>query len=168
MDPRLKQFARRALTGLLMVALFAWLVLFGISYGLKLGIHLGVDALVNLLSSPVRRVLALIVGLGCLAYGGLLLYGSIGYWTLFYERGLEVQDIPFPVWLQEVFGLVEEGEPLYEKLPRYVIYAILPLGLALFCLRSLEAVWAVLRGRKELLIVSHEVEETVALKPEEP
>jgi len=149
------------------VMLFAWLVLFGISYGLKLGIHLGVDALINLLSSPVRRVLATLVGIGCLAYGVLLLWGSVVYWLKFYHLGLEVQDIPFPAWLQEFFGMIEDGEPLHEKLPRYVVYLILPVGMLLFCVRAFQALWSVATGRRDMLIVSHEVEEIVALKPEE-
>ncbi|GAB5468770.1 MAG: TRAP transporter small permease [Rhodospirillales bacterium] len=142
------------------VVLFAWLILFGMSYGLKLGVHLGVDALINLFSSPVKRILAAIVAAGCLAYGLLLLYGSIEYWNLIYRIGLEVEDIPFPAWLQEIFGLTEDGEPFYEKLPRYVIYAMLPVGLTLFSIRALQAGWAVATGRKEMLIVSHEMEET--------
>lgn len=141
------------------VMLFAWLILFGMSYGLKLGIHLGVDALLNIFSSPVKRVLALIVAVGCLAYGALLLYGAVVYWNKMYAIGLETEDIPFPGWLQQIFGLYEDGEPYYERLPKYVVYAILPVGLFLFCLRALQAGWAVVTGRKEMLIVSHEMEE---------
>ena len=40
--------------------LFAWLVLFGVSYGVKVTAHLGVDALTNMLPKRARRVVALI------------------------------------------------------------------------------------------------------------
>ena len=37
--------------------LFAWLVLLGMSYAVKVTGHLGVDAVINILPRPVRRVL---------------------------------------------------------------------------------------------------------------
>ena len=43
----------------LTLILFAWLVIFGISYGVKKTIHLGVDALTAQLSSGPKRVMAL-------------------------------------------------------------------------------------------------------------
>ena len=53
--------------GLEMVTfLFAWLVLLGISYGVKKKLHLGVDALINIVSTPTKHTLALIVGVLCI------------------------------------------------------------------------------------------------------
>ena len=43
--------------------LFAWLVLFGVSYAVKTTAHLGVDAVINLFSGGTRRVLAIVAGL---------------------------------------------------------------------------------------------------------
>ena len=43
----------------LTVYLFAWLVLFGMSYGVKVHAHLGVDAFVRLFGDGTRRVLGL-------------------------------------------------------------------------------------------------------------
>ena len=45
--------------------LFAWLVVLGASYCVKLNAHLGVDAVVNLLSSPLRRGLTFIAACCC-------------------------------------------------------------------------------------------------------
>ncbi len=54
--------------------LFAWLVLFGISYGVKVTAHLGVDAVINLLPPRAQRVLALISAASvCLVYAFLLM-----------------------------------------------------------------------------------------------
>ena len=58
--------------GLEMVTfLFAWLVLLGISYGVKKKLHLGVDALINIVSTPTKHFLALIVGILCIFYAFL-------------------------------------------------------------------------------------------------
>jgi C4-dicarboxylate transporter DctQ subunit len=39
--------------------MFAWMILFGMSYGIKNGLHLGVDAFVRLLPSSLFRLAAL-------------------------------------------------------------------------------------------------------------
>lgn len=61
--------------------LFAWLVLFGISYSVKVTAHLGVDALTNLFPVHVRRVLAIIAATICVAYAFLLTKGAWDYWA---------------------------------------------------------------------------------------
>ena len=67
----------------LTLILFAWLVIFGISYGVKKTIHLGVDALTTQLSSGPKRVTALFAAAVCLIYGffyderGLGLLGAL-------------------------------------------------------------------------------------------
>lgn len=143
--------------------LFAWLVLFGVSYGVKVSAHLGVDALVKLFSPRVQKVLALVSVLACLVFAGLLLYGGWEYWTKFYHKlsFLEVEDVPFPVWMQHLFGLVEDGEARYENLPRYIPYAILPIGMAMLFVRILEAGWLILKGERSLIIASHEMEDEI-------
>ena len=42
--------------------LFAWLVLFGISYGFKITAHLGVDAIINIVGSRLRRGAGVVAG----------------------------------------------------------------------------------------------------------
>ena len=63
--------------------LFAWLVLFGISYGFKITAHLGVDAVINALGAGPRKYLVLLSALLCIAYGGLMMKGAWDYWAPF-------------------------------------------------------------------------------------
>ncbi len=56
--------------------LFAWLVLFGVSYGFKVRAHLGVDALINVVSQKKRKSMAMITAFVCILYAFLLLTGS--------------------------------------------------------------------------------------------
>ncbi len=155
--------------------LFAWLVLFGASYAVKTTAHLGVDALVNVLPPRVQKAVALLAVAACLVYAGMLLYGGWEYWYKFYGKlsFLEAEDVPFPAWLQQLFGLTEDGEPLYENLPRYIPYFILPFGMALLLLRFLQAGWRIWKGEQRLVIASHEaddlledLEEDIAEHPE--
>jgi len=143
--------------------LFAWLVLFGVSYAVKHTAHLGVDALVNILPLRVQRLLGLLAVAVCLLYVGLLLKGGWDYWSKFAFKlnFLEVEDIPFPVWLQALVGLVEDGEPRYENLPRWIPYFILPFGMALLGLRFVQAGWRIWRGEQRMLIASHEADELI-------
>ncbi|MFM1813427.1 MAG: hypothetical protein RLZ98_122, partial [Pseudomonadota bacterium] len=48
--------------------LFAWLILFGMSYGVKHGLHLGVDAMIRLFPRPLFRILAVFGAVCTLAY----------------------------------------------------------------------------------------------------
>ena len=161
--------------------LFAWLVLLGISYGFKVTSHLGVDAVINLFATPGRRILALISALCCIVYAVLLLKGAWDYWAPFaalqptggrwFPLGFTegVRDRAFYVtdqvpmlgifrWLEDTINYGEE----YEKLPRVVPYAILPFSTALILLRVSQATWAIVTGRQDSLIVSHEAEDAVA------
>jgi len=162
--------------------LFAWLVLFGISYAVKVTAHLGVDAVIGLFSPPARRVLALIAVTVCLIYAGLLLKGAWDYWANFanlpqttgrwfptgfeqmkgtsYRGWYETVDIPFPEWLRFIEPLMNEGET-YEKIPRFIPYAILPFGMALLLFRFAQAALRLARGESEALIVSHEAEDAL-------
>ncbi|SER02278.1 TRAP transporter small permease [Thalassovita taeanensis] len=162
--------------------LFAWLVLFGVSYAVKVTAHLGVDALLVFFSPKLRRVLALLAAAVCIAYTMLLLKGAWDYWANFanlpqttgrwFPTGLEemkrtsfrgwyeVVDIPFPEFLRWIEPVMNEGEH-YEKLPRFIPYAILPFGMALLLFRFLQATLRLIRGEAESLIVSHEAEDAV-------
>ncbi|MEJ6479503.1 MAG: TRAP transporter small permease [Octadecabacter sp.] len=160
--------------------LFAWLVLFGLSYGFKVRAHLGVDAVINIVSAPVRKGLVLLSALACIAYGGLVMKGAWDYWAPFagYQQTTgrviptgfnestrdngwyETEQVPIPFgrsFLEERFNMGEE----YEKLPRFIPYFILPFGIALMLFRILQATVAVLRGRADNLIASHEAEDAI-------
>lgn len=162
--------------------LFAWLVLFGIGYCFKVTAHLGVDALLNVVSHPVRRALGLLSVVVVVCYCILLLKGSWDYWANFvnlpqttgrwfptgfeemsrtsYRSWYEVNDIPMLESLRFLEGWVNDGEH-YEKLPRFIPYAILPLSAALMLYRVLQAGGRIISGEQESLIVSHEVEDAV-------
>ncbi|MBD3663012.1 TRAP transporter small permease [Sulfitobacter aestuariivivens] len=166
--------------GLEMVTfLFAWLVLFGVSYAVKVTAHLGVDAVINLFSRGPRRVLAIVAGLVCVIYAALLFKGAWDYWAPFagldatsgrwFPTGFEnsrdqawyeVIDTPIPDWLRFIEPLMNEGEA-YEKLPRFIPYAMLPFGAFLLLLRFVQATLRVVQGRQDSLIVSHEAEDAV-------
>ena len=118
------------------VFLFAWLVLMGASYAVKHHIHIGVDVIINAVSPKSRKILALLAVSACIAYSFLLLIGSWNYWYPFItERAwLETDDIPMFEFLRFLEPLVNENEA-YEKLPRFIPYLALPLGMAIFTFR---------------------------------
>ena len=143
------------------VYLFAWLVLFGMSYAVKTSAHLGVDVVVNRQSPGIKKALGLLSVAACLLFAGLLLAGSIEYWWRFFSKMsfLESEDVPFPVIIQSLVGLVENGEARYENIPRFIPYFILPFGFALMALRFLEVGWLIWTDRKDMVIASHEAED---------
>ena len=142
------------------VFLFAWLVLMGTSYAVKHHVHIGVDVVINAVSPGKRKILALLAITACLVYAVLLLIGSWDYWYPFVtERAwLETDDIPMPEALMFLADWLNEGER-YEKMPRFIPYLALPLGMALFTLRFLQLAWRVYSGDVDKFISSHEVEE---------
>ncbi|SJZ70229.1 TRAP transporter small permease [Consotaella salsifontis] len=148
--------------------LFAWLILFGMSYGLKIGAHLGVDAVVRLFPKPVVRVFGLFGALATLAYAVILIKsdwlqlfgaqargGAYDYWLLLWKRPFGLDDLRYPLWMQDTFGL-------QERVQRWVAYLMLPVGLGLLALRSAQAFWQIATGKRELVVASHEAEELVA------
>lgn len=144
------------------VFLFAWLVLLGASYCVKTRTHLGVDVILNLVTPGARKILALISVVCCLAFSILLLIGAWQYWAPFAGKQVwyEVNDIPMPGFLKFLEDAVNEGEP-YEKLPRFIPYFALPLGMTLITLRFLQAAWRIFKGDADRLVASHEAEELV-------
>jgi len=149
--------------------LFAWMILFGMSYGIKIGSHLGVDAFIKMLPEKAFRLVALFGALVAVIYAVLLISstwltffgvetrggGAVDYWSKMYKIGIGLDDLRYPVWMQESFGL-------QERVQRWIAYLILPLGLALFAYRSLQAMVQIWRGDREMIIASHEAEELVA------
>ncbi len=148
------------------VFLFAWLILVGSSYGVKKHAHLGVDVFTNMLAPPLRRVVA-IAAIGiCITFSLLLLIGSWNYWapfaglpmtdgTLKDQAWYEVSDIPMPGFLRFIEGAMNQGEA-YEKLPRFIPYAALPLGVLLLTVRFIQAAIQVFRRESYSVIASHE------------
>ncbi|MGR5435874.1 TRAP transporter small permease [Vibrio owensii] len=152
----------------LTVFMFAWMVLVGASYGVKKHFHIGVDVIINMVSEPKRKILALFAAAGCLAFSILLLIGSWNYWYPFVtERAwYETDDIPMPEMFQFLADWLNEGER-YEKLPRFIPYFALPLGMALLTFRFVQITWQIATGKLDRLIAGHEAEEELeALKEE--
>lgn len=162
--------------------LFAWLVLFGISYAVKVTAHLGVDAVINGVKPNYKKILGLVSAALCIAYAFLLFKGAWDYWANFanlpqttgkwfptgfeemkrtsYRAWYTVIDLPFPEWLRWIEPLMNEGEE-YEKLPRFIPYFMLPFGMALLLFRFVQAAIRIIRGDTDRLIVSHEAEDAV-------
>lgn len=159
--------------------LFAWLVLFGISYAVKVTAHLGVDAVLNIVPAPVRRVLLLVGAAVCISYAFLLFKGGWDYWAPFagldstsgrwFPTGFEnsrdqawyeTVDIPLPEMLRFLEPLMNQGEE-YEKLPRFIPYAMIPFGAALLLYRFIQAGVRLWNGTAKALIVSHEAEDAI-------
>ncbi|SHO54917.1 2,3-diketo-L-gulonate TRAP transporter small permease protein YiaM [Vibrio quintilis] len=150
----------------LTVFMFAWMVLVGASYGVKKHFHIGVDVVINMAPQGMRKLFALISVSGCLAFAVLLLIGSWNYWYPFItERAwYETDDIPMPDMLQFLADWFNEGEA-YEKLPRFIPYMALPLGMGLLTIRFAQAAYQVITGKMDRLISGHEAEEDLdALK----
>ncbi|WP_404934555.1 TRAP transporter small permease [Nitratireductor sp. L15S-10] len=153
--------------------LFAWMILFGMSYGVKNGIHLGVDAFIRLLPSRLFKAVAIFGAVCVFLYAFILLYagwmtlvgadvstnwrqtGAIGYWKFMFDRGTGLDDLRYPLWMQEAFGL-------QDRVQRWVAYLMLPIGLALLAFRALEGVVGIARGERDLIIAGHEAEDLVA------
>ncbi|EBA08816.1 TRAP transporter small permease [Sagittula stellata] len=162
--------------------LFAWLVLFGVSYAVKTTANLGVDAVTNLVPPAGRRIMALFAGVVCIAYACLLMKGAWDYWANFanlpqttgrwfptgfedmtrtsYRSWYEMIDTPMPSWLRWIEPLINQGDA-YEKIPRFIPYVILPFGAALLLFRFIQATVRIWKGSSDSLIVSHEAEDAV-------
>lgn len=163
----------------LTLVLFAWLVLFGIAYGFKVVSHLGVDAVINLVGKGPRKWLGVLAAVACIIYACLLLKGAWDYWAPFagldattgrwFPTGFadsrdqawyETEQLPIPfaqTWLENTFNLGEE----YEKLPRFIPYAMLPFAMGMMLFRMVQLLLRILRGEIDTLIVSHEAEDAV-------
>jgi C4-dicarboxylate transporter DctQ subunit len=129
----------------LTLLLSAWFVLFGISYGLRVGALIGVDAVVRRLPPRLRRIVSTLAVVLSLAYCGLLFYGSWVYLAKMKKIGIELEDLPIPVWQA---------------------YSILLIGLALFSIRLLEMLWGIFRGTCEGFRHTNEAEESMQLAEE--
>ncbi len=162
--------------------LFSWLVLLGVSYCIKITAHLGVDSLINVFKMPTRRKLAMLATALSIIYALLLLKASYDYYANFanlpattghwfptgfeemkatsYRSWYEVERVPMPDWLRFIEPMINEGEA-YNKIPRFIPYAILPFGAALLLFRLAQAFTGLANGTRDTLIVSHEAEDDV-------
>ncbi|MHB1053371.1 MAG: TRAP transporter small permease [Thiobacillus sp.] len=126
---------------------FAVMIFVGISYGVRVGAHIGVDALVKRLPTGPRRATSIVVVLLCLLYAGLVIYGSWVYVSKMKMVGVELDDLPIPIW---------------------VVRSILPLGFALLAFRFGQVLWALITGRSDSLHLGNEADDALKLKSEDP
>ncbi len=103
---------------------FAALVLIGMSYGVRTRTHIATDLLTRKLSEPLRRRVAIVAIVACIAYALLMLYGSVIFVDRLMTLGNAARDIAAPKWL---------------------LTATMPLGFALLTYRFLEAGWLLIR-----------------------
>jgi len=124
----------------LTIFLFAWLVLFGMSYGVRVGAHIGVDLLVKHLPPTVNKLVGLIAIALCMFYAAALTVGGYHDIDLLLTIGIEAEDLPIPLWIPKL---------------------ILPLGFALLFLRFAQAGWNLLTGKGHGLQLADEVDEAI-------
>jgi C4-dicarboxylate transporter DctQ subunit len=146
----------------LTVFMFAWMVLVGASYGVKKHFHIGVDVVINAAPEGMRKLYASIAVICCLTFSTLLLIGSWNYWFPFVtERAwYETDDIPMPEMFQFLADWLNEGER-YEKLPRFIPYMALPIGMGLMTFRFAQVAYQIFTGKLDRLIAGHEAEEAL-------
>lgn len=125
---------------------FAVMIFVGISYGVRVGAHIGVDALVRLMPPGMRRASSILVVLLCMAYAGIVIYGSWIYVSKMRLVGVELEDLPIPIW---------------------VVRSILPLGYALLALRFAQVLWALITGKSESLHLADEAADAMKLRSQE-
>ena len=148
--------------------LFAWLILFGMSYALRINAHLGIDTFIRLFPHRIFRIIAVFGALASFAYAMILITadwlvplgastrggGAVDYWWKMYRVGIGLDDLTYPSFMVEWAGQL--------RVHRWVAYLILPIGLGLFAMRALQALVQIVRGTRELSIASHEAEDLVA------
>ena len=104
----------------LCIYMFVWMAKFGAAYGVRTGIHVGVDVLVNQLSPTPRRYVVLF-SLFC----GALFTAVVG------TMGLK--------FVAELYQTDQVSADL--ELPRWIVFACVPLGSYLMCFRFLQVAW---------------------------
>lgn len=151
------------------VFLFAWLVLVGASFGVKTHFHIGVDIVINAVSPRLKKTFALISVALCILFAVMLFVGSWIYWFPFVDPEqqsfYEVEDVPMPPILNFLSDWLNYGEK-YEKLPRFIPYFALPLGMGLLVFRFLQQAWYILHNQVDTLVAGHEAEEPAGLRSE--
>jgi C4-dicarboxylate transporter DctQ subunit len=104
----------------LCVYMFVWMAKFGAAYGVRTGIHVGVDVLVNHLAAPIRSYVVLFA-----LFCGALFTAVVG-----------TMGAKFVLELAQTDQVSADLE-----LPRWIVYACIPLGSYLMCFRFLQVAW---------------------------
>ena len=123
------------------IFMFAWLIFFGASWGIRIGAHIGMESFVNLFSSKIKRMFALIAVLLCLIYGIIILIGSYNYVEKILTIGILSQDIK---WL-----------------PQWVPRIIMPIGYGLIIFRFIEILIRIVLGKQDNLNLLDEAKDAI-------
>jgi C4-dicarboxylate transporter, DctQ subunit len=127
----------------LTTVVFAFMIFLGASYGVRVGAHIGVDALVKQVPPRLGRAMSIASVVLCIVYACLVFYGSFNYVDKMYSAGIELEDLPIPMW---------------------TVRAVLPVGYALLAFRLLEVLVRVLRDRNESLHLADEAADALKLR----
>tara|TARA_R110002033_G_scaffold157963_2_gene194026 strand:+ start:14488 stop:15165 length:678 start_codon:yes stop_codon:yes gene_type:complete len=146
---------------------FSWLILLGMSYGIKTNLHLGVDIVLNAVPKRIAKILSLIGAAAAMLYGLILLDstwlamlgvdvsgGAIEYWLKMFKIGIGSEELRYPEFVQEMFGL-------RPRVHRWIVLVVLPISLALLSYRSLQAFVDIARDKRGMLISGHEAQDLV-------
>ncbi|OKH89457.1 TRAP transporter small permease [Thalassospira sp. TSL5-1] len=120
--------------------LFAWLILFGMSYGVKIGSHIGVDALVKLFPATFQRVIGLIIVASGLLYCFWITKGGWELVAFNHMLEMEAEDSPVMLW---------------------VVYLIMPVGGALLAFRLAQVGWRIITGKQVGFTLADEAREAI-------
>ncbi len=122
--------------------LFAGLIFIGMSYGVRVGAHIGIDILVKSLKPRGARIVGAIAAALCVAYAGIVLYGSVLYVEKIRSVGIMAQDLPIAQWI-----------------PRLV----LPIGFLLLMIRFFQAFYRIVSGRDTGLQLADEAADALKM-----
>jgi C4-dicarboxylate transporter DctQ subunit len=120
--------------------LFAWLILFGMSYGVKIGSHIGVDALVKLFPATLQRIIGLIIVAAGLLYCFWITWGGWELVAFNHMLEMEAEDSPLQLW---------------------VVYLIMPIGGALLAFRLAQVGWRIITGKQTGFTLADEAREAI-------
>jgi C4-dicarboxylate transporter DctQ subunit len=130
----------------LTTVVFAFMIFIGISYGVRKGAHIGVDALVKIMPPKMRLISSIVTVLLCMVYASMVLYGSYEYVNKMRIVGIELEDMPIPMW---------------------TVRAILPVGYALLLFRFGQVLMNLLTGKSDSLHLADEAADALKLKSKE-
>ena len=123
------------------IFMFAWLIFFVESWGIRIGAHIGMESFVNLFSSKIKRLFALLAALLCLTYAVIIFIGSYKYVESRYLLGILSQDIK---WL-----------------PQWVPRVIMPIGFGLLIFRLVEILIRIILGKQDNLNLLDEAKDAI-------